>query len=45
MYGRNFSAENDLLNALSIDDITLEQLKELCVGQQTASLPSNAISR
>lgn len=45
MYGRNFAVENDLLNALRVDDMTLEKLRELCVGQQPASLASNAISR
>ena len=34
MYGRDFALENDLLNALSIDEITLEKLQQLCVGQK-----------
>lgn len=30
MYGRDFTAENDLLNALDIDAMSLEQLNGLC---------------
>ena len=44
MYGRNFAVENDLLDALCIDEITLEKLRELCIGEQAASPPNNAIA-
>lgn len=30
MYGRDFTAENDLLNALDLDRMSLEELKDLC---------------
>jgi opine dehydrogenase len=30
MYGRDFTAENDLLNALELDAMSLEELKGLC---------------
>jgi opine dehydrogenase len=30
MYGRDFTAENDLLNALDLDAMSLEELKDLC---------------
>ncbi|MHA7883606.1 NAD/NADP octopine/nopaline dehydrogenase family protein, partial [Nitratireductor rhodophyticola] len=30
MYGRDFFAENELLNALAIDTMTLDDLKTLC---------------
>lgn len=30
MYGRDFTAENDLLPALDVDAMTLQQLSELC---------------
>ncbi|WP_312367797.1 NAD/NADP octopine/nopaline dehydrogenase family protein [Ensifer sp.] len=30
MYGRDFTAENDLLNALDLDAMSLDELKDLC---------------
>jgi opine dehydrogenase len=30
MYGRDFTAENDLLPALGLDGLSLAQLEELC---------------
>ena len=39
MYGRDFAAENDLLNALDLDVMSLDELKTLC---QNGFAPSAA---
>jgi opine dehydrogenase len=40
MYGRNFAAENDLLQAISMDNTSLKDLKE---AARTGELPKNSL--